>query len=286
MKVAKARYLKFRLRIQKRDKDILHLIHRFRLVTIGQIHKILFSNQKRISCYRRVRMLESQGYLRRHGLTYGAQNFYLITLKGLLTIGKTDQALENKGQNQRVYNHQIPHDLGLVDIFCALSTLSDKITYKTENEIRAELERSHPYDKYLIPDALMMVKEPLKLNLAIELELNIQSPKRYEERFYLMTKDLKTVYDKYLYVFENINYRNFFIKQLIKNKQQLLLENILFVELDLLVNQPFDCPIYTGKGKSLTFRELFKRFNDAVAHTPLIPPLYGNKDDKEKNTTT
>ena len=277
MKVAKAKYLKFRLRIQKRDKEILNLIHRFRIVTIGQIHKVLFFHQKRISCYRRVRMLESQGYLKRHSLTYGAQNFYLITLKGVSVIGKMDQALEDKGQSQRVYNHQIPHDLGLVDIYCALSSLPHKIIYKTENEIRAQLKRTNSYENYFIPDAVLVLTSPLKLTLGIELELNIQSPKRYQERFYLMTKDLNKVYHKYLYVFENLNFKSFFIKQIVKNKYDLLLKNILFVELNALMTHPYDCPFYTAKGNSFTLREFFKRFNNDVVSTPLIPPIYENR---------
>ena len=282
MKVAKAKYLKFRLRIQKRDKKILNFIHRFRMATIAQLHKAIFLNQKRISCYRRVRMLESQGYLRRHSLTYGAQIFYLITLKGLSVIGKVDQSLMGKGQAQRIYNHQIPHDLGLVDIFCAFSTLTHKFIYKTENEVRSELDRAAPHKNYFIPDAVMMIREPLKLTVGIELELNIQSPKRYAERFQLMTKDLKNIYDKYLYVFENLNYKYFFIKQLIKNKYDPLLKSILFVELQTFIANPYDCPIYTGKGNSFTFRELFKRFNNTNVPTPLIPPIYENNKNNEE----
>ena len=282
MKVAKAKYLKFRLRIQKRDKEILNFIHRFRLATIGQLHKALFCNQKRISCYRRVRMLESQNYIKRHSMTYGAQNFYLITLKGLATIGKIDQSLIGKGQNQRIYNHQIPHDLGLVDIFCALSTLPHKIFFKTENEIRSELNKEQEFRKYFISDGLIMIPEPLKLTIGLELELNIQSPKRYAERFSLMTCDLKRTYSKYLYVFDNLNYRSFFVKQLVKNNRGPLLDNILFVELNSFITNPYDCLIYTGRGNSFTFRELFKRLNAAGAPTPLIPHVYENTEDKPK----
>jgi len=271
MKIAKPKYLKVHVQLQKRDKEILHFIHRFRICTLSQIHKGFFKGAKRISCFRRVRMLESAGYLKSHHLRMGLEKIYRLTLKGCSALGIYDQELSRRGENLRVYNHQIPHDLALVDIAIGLQSLPFKFSYLSENEIRSKFKNS--WEGYIC-DAALILKEPIQYILGIEFELTVKADKKYLEKFGSLSND-KTNYNHYLYVLEDVELRHFFIKQAVKLKELTgcsPLSRLLFVELKALITHASTASIYTSQGKVFTFNDFYQTLIKAYYNTPYIKP--------------
>ena len=271
MKIAKPKYLKVQVQLQKRDKKVLHFIHRFRICTLSQIHKGFFNEAQKISCFRRVRMLESSGYLKSHNLRFGLEKIYRLSLKGCSAIGVYDQELSRKGENIRVYSSQIPHDLALVDIAIALQSLPFKFNYLSENEIRSKFKDS--WEGYIC-DGALIIKEPLQYVLGIEFEYVIKSEKQYLEKFQALAFD-KTNYNHYLYILEDIELRHGFIRQALKLKEITgynLSERLLFVELKALRSNASLAPIYTAQGSSFTFNDFYQKLINAYYNTPYIKP--------------
>ncbi len=285
MKTTKAKYLKGHLILQERDKDILNFIHRFRVVTLSQLHRAFFKDRKKISCFRRVRMLENSKFIKHHSLTYKAQKLYLLTVKGCAAIGVLDQELLKKGESARLYNSQIPHDIALVDVAIALQSLPFKISYLSENDIRSKLQNSF---RSYISDAAIVIHEPVKLAIGIEVELSLKSPKKYHEKFRYFAHDEET-YSKHLYILDNIELRHYFIKQ-VKEAERLYRINIapllLFVGLPSLIQNPYTCPLFTSDDNSFSFKEFFEALIKQLEGGPLIPHIVGSHIQTADATTS
>lgn len=167
--------------LTSRDHDLLSMLARMGLLTTGQLNRTVFKNIATTTVLRRLRVLESSGYISRVEGLKNKENGWCLTLKGA-------EAISFLFPKRRFNRSTLDHDVMLADLRLILEGQSVAHSWIPEHEIRSKMARSHGIrrmESQTVPDGIMGVEyEGLKHSVAIELELNYKSKDRYRRIFW------------------------------------------------------------------------------------------------------
>ncbi len=163
-----------------RDKNLFKFLAEMALMTTSQIRKNVFKNIATTTILRRLRVLESTGYIQKlEGLKNNERGWYL-TLKGAEVVGVM--------RCKRNFNRStLDHDVRLVDLRLALESHGVAHSWIPEHEIRSKMAIKYglrSMKSQVVPDGIMGVSyHCVNESVAIELELNYKNKSRYREIF-------------------------------------------------------------------------------------------------------
>lgn len=164
-----------------RDRELLSLLARIGLLTTTQLNRTVFKNIATTTVLRRLRVLESSGYISRVEGLKNNENGWCLTLKGADAVGFLFP-------KRRFNRSTLDHDVILADLRLILEEQGIAHSWIPEHEIRSKMARSHGIRKMetqTVPDGIMGVEyEGLKHSIAIELELNYKNKDRYKRIFW------------------------------------------------------------------------------------------------------
>lgn len=167
------------MRIQERDKELLHLLHRYGLLETRHIHAKCFRGIAPTTMYRRLRKLEEDELICRSvGLRNGIAAYYLA--KAGATV--TGQDLLARYTNRNAFEHE----LAITDFRMALESINMCKEFISERQVRKNFQwsRSSILRDQVIPDGIMIEEVAGKLSIiALEMELNPKCAKRYKRVF-------------------------------------------------------------------------------------------------------
>ncbi len=163
-----------------RDKNLFKFLAEMALMTTSQIRQTVFKNIATTTILRRLRVLESSGYIQKlEGLKNNERGWYL-TLKGAEVMGLF--------RCKRNFNRStLDHDVRLVDLRLALENHGVAHSWVPEHEIRSKMAIKYglrSMKSQVVPDGIMGVHyNGAHESVAIELELNYKNKGRYREIF-------------------------------------------------------------------------------------------------------
>jgi hypothetical protein len=168
------------VKIQPRDLQLLESLSRYGVLSTKQIQKLIFSNIQFTTMMRRMRLLESDHFIRR-GVTLTDQSF---TWR-LAWRGEQRMSVEIPGSfsNRNI----IDHDVLVNDIRMRLESFNLAKKWRPEFELKSEAFRNQRYRRAkerLISDGILYENkagEPWMF--AIEVELTRKSESRYKRIF-------------------------------------------------------------------------------------------------------
>lgn len=168
---------KRKIMLTKRDAVLLKLLQDFGVVSTTQINSWVFKSVNRTTVLRRLRRLETAGYIRKRATLPDATAVWVVESSGVQAIS---------GVNHREFYpaHQLPHDMALNDIRWKLYSLQIVKSWMTERDLRRKLTRENRdrrQPKWIVPDALVLFQDFWKENFhaRIEIELTLKSDQRY-----------------------------------------------------------------------------------------------------------
>jgi hypothetical protein len=164
------------LRIQKRDKELLQLLHRYGLLESRHIYAKCFRSVNPTTMYRRLRKLEKADYIcRAIGLKDGLAAYYL---------GKAGAKIINVDALARFTNRNAyEHELAITDFRMSLEAINLCQDFLSERQVRRNLvwSRSRGLNDHVIPDGILIEDINGKAAaIALEMELNLKSMCRYK----------------------------------------------------------------------------------------------------------
>ncbi len=167
------------MRIQKRDKELLHLLHRYGLLETRHIHAKCFRGIAPTTMYRRLRKLEKDELICRSvGLRNGVAAYYLGKA-GATAIGQNVLA---RFTNRNAFEHE----LAIADFRMALESVDMCNEFISERQVRKNFlwTKSSRHRDQVIPDGILIEEAEGKLStIALEMELNPKCAKRYKGVF-------------------------------------------------------------------------------------------------------
>lgn len=167
------------MRIQERDKELLHLLHRYGLLETRHIHAKCFRGIAPTTMYRRLRKLEKDELICRSvGLRNGIAAYYLGKA-GATAIGQDVLA---RFTNRNAFEHE----LAITDFRMALESIDMCKEFISERQVRKNFQwtRSSSHRDQVIPDGILIEEVQGKLStIALEMELNLKCAKRYKGVF-------------------------------------------------------------------------------------------------------
>jgi hypothetical protein len=139
---------------------------------------LVFSGIAATTILRRLRKLETSGYIRRVLRLEGQEILWSVTVKGVLLVG----GLPIK---RNIRSDTLVHDLKLTDLRLHLEDIGVAHSWIPEHEIRSKVAFKHGLrhiNERIIPDGLLGVNHHgSKESVAIELELNFKNSRRYQK---------------------------------------------------------------------------------------------------------
>ncbi|MBP7845407.1 MAG: replication-relaxation family protein [Proteobacteria bacterium] len=164
------------MRIQKRDKELLQLIHRYGLLESRHIHAKCFRGISPTTMYRRLRKLEKDDYIcRASGLKDGLAAYYL----GKAGASEIKVDVLARYTNRNAYEHE----LAITDFRMAMEELGLCQDFLPERQVRKNLQwsRSRGLNDQVIPDGVLIEDvNGMPTAIALEMELNLKSMRRYK----------------------------------------------------------------------------------------------------------
>lgn len=168
------------MKLQPRDLRLLGHISRFGVLTTRQIAKLLFENIAHTTMMRRLRILESEGYIKRHaGLSDGVYSWSL-TISGGECVGDT-RPYEHRNMNT------LNHSVMLTELRFAIESIGLGKDWIPEWHLKSEIynPRDHRREQ-VVPDGILLERINGKpAAVSVELELTPKSINRYEKLFRL-----------------------------------------------------------------------------------------------------
>lgn len=163
-----------------RDKELFKSLQGFGLLTTKQIASNFFPGIAHTTVLRRLRKLEDSSYIRRIEGLSNYERAWALTQPGAdLVCVPSPKSYFRKDQ--------LEHDLKLSELRLTLESIGIAQSWVPEHEIRAKVCASNGSSRgqyMLIPDGIVGVEHNgTKESLALELELNYKSSKRYERIF-------------------------------------------------------------------------------------------------------
>lgn len=167
------------LKIQKRDKELLQMLHHYGLLESRHIHAKCFHGIVPTTMYRRLRKLEKDGLIcRSAGLKNGLAAYYLGST-GATAIG---QDVFARFTNRNAYEHE----LAITDFRMSLEGIGLCRDFVSERRVRKNFlwTRSSRHRDQLIPDGILIEEVNGKPTaVALEVELSPKTAKRYKHIF-------------------------------------------------------------------------------------------------------
>ena len=163
-----------------RDKNLFKFLAEMALMTTSQIRQAVFKNIATTTILRRLRVLESAGYIQKlEGLKSNERGWYL-TLRGAEVVGIF--------RCKRNFNRStLDHDVRLVDLRLSLENHGVAHSWVPEHEIRSKMAIKYglrSMKSQVVPDGIMGVSyHGANESVAIELEFNYKNKGRYREIF-------------------------------------------------------------------------------------------------------
>lgn len=176
------------IKLQDRDLAIMKYVFASRVATQNQIYKRCFKHCARSILFRRLSLLEMEGYLKMKIMQVSGRiiRFYESTEKAFDAIGTDWPFLVDRPKFQ---SESPNHDLRLNEIHSKFEKLSTFDFLLTENLLQSSLELQMNADTrdlhQIQSDAGLFLKEPdgRERTYAIEYELTRKARHRYVEKF-------------------------------------------------------------------------------------------------------
>ncbi len=164
------------MRIQKRDKELLQLLHCYGLLESRHIHAKCFRGISPTTMYRRLRKLEKDDYIcRASGLKDGLAAYYL----GKAGASEIKVDVFARYTNRNAYEHE----LAITDFRMVMEELGLCQEFVSERQVRKNLQwsRSRGLNDQVIPDGVLIeYVNDIPTAIALEMELNLKSMRRYK----------------------------------------------------------------------------------------------------------
>ncbi len=165
-----------------RDREVLRSLYDNTVMTFSQIAVRHFANVAKPTVINRLSKLERAGFISRERIPrmeLGRDKnaigvVFQVTRLGILSLRQSASGSDLRAQPFRIHHHSLNHDLILVDLTTALQRRfpDSKITNGKLLAVTGKAEA--------IPD-LVLTRPDGKTKVAIELELNSKSERRYQE---------------------------------------------------------------------------------------------------------
>ena len=153
------------MRLTDRDKEVLEWINGFGFVKARDVLSKFFDS--RTPCYRRMKAMTDNGFLRTKGVFQEENsNIYIPTKKALMATGDELPVVENLAV------HTYKHDLSLVELSLMLEEKTGG-EFIPERRLRQNPESYEVHNH--IPDGLLITKDE---RISIELELSRKNKQR------------------------------------------------------------------------------------------------------------
>lgn len=170
----------------KRDREILAKLSRYGILSTNQIRRVFFSEVDLTTVRRRLRILEAAGFIFRvPGLDDGGLG-WALTQKSATELGSSFPI--------RHFNrNSVGHDILLSEVRLKLESVGLGASWIPEHVLKRKTPKTSYLEERFVPDALFTVINQNKQRVvALELELNAKSKKRYEKilQKYLRMKNL------------------------------------------------------------------------------------------------
>lgn len=166
--------------LTNRDKILFLKLQSYGLLTTRQLGNMVFPNVCLTTVLRRLRKLESKGYIKRLLRLDGYEIAWSVTFCGVQIVG--DLPIKRNFRSDT-----LDHDLKLTDVRIALEGSGIAQSWTPEHTIRSKVAREHGLKNMrdrVIPDGLMGVNwQGAKESVAVELELNFKNTNRYYKTF-------------------------------------------------------------------------------------------------------
>jgi len=159
-----------------RDRALLLDLNEYALHRTRTLRERHFPGVAMTTVLRRLRILESEGYIQRIEGLPNAQVAWSLT-------GKTAELLQPKASKIHFPRFVLDHDLGLADLRLALEGHGIARSWTPEHEIRSRVAKAHGMRRVAdrnVPDALMGIQTGGQQHVvAVELELTAKNQRRY-----------------------------------------------------------------------------------------------------------
>lgn len=169
------------MKLTKRDSDLLNGLSKYGLFSTQQVVELYFKGTDSATVLRRLRIIESENYLRRVGKLDSNEVLWGITSKGGEQTGT---------ENFKTHwsKSMLEHDHKLVSLRLVLERLGIVNSWTAEHQIRSMIYKKYSLREAknkLIPDGLMEASiKNYKESVAIELELNLKNTEKYQKLIY------------------------------------------------------------------------------------------------------
>lgn len=169
------------MKITERDRQLLHLLQSYALLTTRQLGTQVFPGVAITTVLRRLRALEEGGYIQRIEGLPSTERAWGLTEKS----ANVDPERPGKIHFPR---HSLDHDLQLTDLRLWLEGHGIALSWIPEHDIRVKVARAHGLSeakRKVVPDGIAGVEVGgVKESIALELELNFKNLRRYREIFW------------------------------------------------------------------------------------------------------
>ena len=166
--------------LTKRDTILFSKLQSYGLLRTSQIGEVVFSGVNLATVLRRLRKLESMGYIKRELKLESYEIAWSLTNKGGSAIG-------NLPIKRHFRMDTIDHDLKLTDLRLLLEGNELAHSWISEHEIRSSVAKKRGLRELkhrVVPDGLMGVNyKGSKESVAVELELQWKNSSRYKKIF-------------------------------------------------------------------------------------------------------
>lgn len=196
--------------IMDRDRDVFSKIFENRVMSISQVHQMIFSGRSRTVAPRRLSELAHNGFLQRRYIESEKR-------RGRSVFQTTPNALKEIADFYRYAitselckSDSVRHDLALVDLRFRLERLTSVTDYFTENMLQAcgkftELEETRPFVQVNSDAAIEVTRKGEKFLVGLEFENSEKTKERYVRKLVSYYSDGRTPI--ILYVCENARIR-------------------------------------------------------------------------------
>ena len=169
-----------RLTITSRDIELLKRLSVYGMLSTKQVNVLVFNSIAITTVLRRLRQLEAGFYVKRILGLESQDVLWVLTEKGA-------SLAEVEVPKRHWSKSLLEHDFKLLQLRLAMEGCGVSHKWNPEHEIRAIIFKNNNFrdaKQKVIPDGLMSIeRDGFKESVAVELELNMKSAKRYEEIF-------------------------------------------------------------------------------------------------------
>jgi hypothetical protein len=239
--------------LTNRDRNLFALLHSYGFLKTSDLSRLVFTGIRLTTVLRRLRGLETNGFIQRIDLASRGAVAWAVTEKAAKLVSELPPKKSFRPD-------LIEHDLKLLEVRLALEAAGVSRSWIPEHEIRHKVFRHHGVryaGSLLVPDGIMGVETTSgdSKAVAIEVELNFKNSKRYERIFsdYKSRKTLSAV----LYVVSDPAIGKAALKAWQSAYRSDSWVEFYWTEFGQLLSDPPSCELY-GVNCSTSVMELWK----------------------------